>query len=47
LDPTVSAMLNTLCGTNITDDNDTDIKDGLAEIFTGSTEEDLSAILIY
>lgn len=40
LDPTVSAMLNTLCGTNITDDNDTDIKDGLAEIFTGSTEED-------
>lgn len=38
LDPTVSAMLNTLCGTNITDDNDNDIQDGLAEIFDGCDE---------
>lgn len=38
LDPTISAMLNTLCGTNISDDNNNDIKDGLAEIFVGCDE---------
>ena len=40
LDPTVSAMLNTLCGTNITDDEDNDIVDGLAEIFKDCKEGD-------
>ena len=40
LDPTVSAMLNTLCGTNITDKNKNDIIDGLSELFQGCTKEE-------
>ena len=40
LDPTVSAMLNTLCGTNITDKDKNDIIDGLSELFRGCTKEE-------
>lgn len=40
LDPTVSAMLNTLGGTNITDKDKNDIIDGLSELFQGCTKEE-------
>ena len=46
LDPTVSAMLNTLCGTDITDKNNNDIIDGFAELFQGCTKEEFKSYLV-
>lgn len=39
LDPTVFAMLNTLCGTDETDENQNDIVDGLCELFDSTSDE--------
>ena len=39
LDPTVSAMLNTLCGTDEKDQDKNDIMDGLAELFVDTSRE--------